>query len=89
MENSILKSTLSPAERRFFDLMEHGDNFLKIELLRPAKSYYLKALELNLETEKVKEKIAECNRLLAIELKVIWILVAIGAVLTLAYFIWR
>ena len=85
MEPHILESTLSPAERRFLDLMRHGDNFLKIELLRPAKSYYEKALELNIETEKVKEKIAECDRLLAFELKVIWILVAISAVLVLAY----
>jgi hypothetical protein len=89
MEHSILESTLSPVERRFLDLMRHGDNFLKIELLRPAKSYYLKALELNLETEKVKEKIAECDRLLAFELKVIRVLVVIGVVLVMAYYIWR
>jgi hypothetical protein len=89
MEHSILESTLSPVERRFLDLMRHGDNFLKIELLRPAKSYYLKALELNLETEKVKGKIAECDRLLAFELKVIRVLVVIGVVLVMAYYIWR
>ncbi len=87
MEHHLLESTLTPAERKFLDLMRHGDNFLKIELLRPAKSYYKKALELNLETEKVKEKIAECDKLLAFEIKVIWILVVIAAVVVLALFI--
>ena len=85
MEHHILESTLSAAERKFLDLMRHGDNFLKIELLRPAKSYYQKALELNLETDKVKEKIAECDRLLAFEIKVIRILVAIAIVVVLAF----
>jgi hypothetical protein len=84
MEHPILESTLTPMERKFLDLMRHGDNFLKIELLRPAKSYYLKALELNLETEKVQQKISECNQLLAFEIKVIKILVLIGAGIVLA-----
>jgi len=87
MEPHLLESTLTPSERKYLDLMRHGDNFLKIELLRPAKSYYQKALELNLETEKVKEKIAECDRLLAFEIKVIWILVAIALVFVLAFII--
>lgn len=78
MENHILQSTLSPAERKFLDLMVHGDNFFRIELLRPAKKYYKLALELNLETEKVKQKIADCDRLLAYEIKVIRILVVIS-----------
>ena len=87
MEPHFLESTLTPVERKYLDLMRHGDNFLKIELLRPAKSYYQKALELNLETDKVKEKIAECDRLLAFELKVIWILVAIAVAFVLAFLI--
>ena len=86
MEHHILESTLSPVERQFLDLMRHGDNFFKIELLRPAKSYYKKALELNIEAEKVKEKIAECDRLLSFEIKVIRILVAITVALVAAYY---
>jgi hypothetical protein len=87
MEHPVLESTLSPAERKFLDLMRHGDNFFKIELLRPAKKYYKEALNLNLETEKVRQKITECDRLLAFELKVIRILVAVTAVLILAYYL--
>lgn len=87
MEHPILESTLSPAERKFLDLMRHGDNFFKIELLRPAKSYYQKALELNLDTENVKRKIADCDRLLSFERKVILILVAITAVIVLAVYL--
>ena len=85
MEHSILESTLSHAEREYLDLMRHGDNFFKIELLRPAKSYYKKALQLNIDTEKVKQRIAECDRLLAFEIKVIWILVIIAACFVLAF----
>lgn len=85
MESHILESTLTPAERKFLDLMRHGDNFLRIELLRPAKSYYKKALELNIDTYKVEQKIAECDRQLAFELKVIWILVIIAACFVLAF----
>lgn len=77
----------SPAERAFLDRMQHGDDFLKIELLRPAKKWYQKALELNIEPEKVKQKIAECDRLLAFEIKVIKILAAIAAVLILALYL--
>ena len=77
----------SPAERAFLDRMQHGDDFLKIELLRPAKKWYKKALELNIEPEKVKQKIAECDRLLAFEIKVIKILAAIAAVLILALYL--
>ena len=69
------------------DLMRQGDNFFKIELFRPAKSYYEKALKLNLDTERVKEKIAECDRLTAFEVKVIWILVAIAVIFVLAFLI--
>jgi hypothetical protein len=87
MNHPILESTLSPAERKFLDFMKHGDDFFRIELLRPAKSYYQKALELNIETENVSQKIAECNRLLAFEVKVIRILVVITAGLLLAYFL--
>lgn len=75
------EATLSHAEVEFLDLMQHGDDFFRIELLRPAKSWYNKALKMNIETENVKQKIAECDRLLAIEIKVIKILVIIAAVL--------
>ena len=85
MEYSILESTLSHAEREYLELMRHGDNYFKIELLRPAKSYYKKALQLNIETEKVKQRIAECDRLLAFEIKVIWILALRAACFILAF----
>ncbi|MCX6237131.1 MAG: hypothetical protein NTY07_06155 [Bacteroidia bacterium] len=80
-------TTLSPAESEFIDLMQHGDDFFKIELLRPAKNYYKRALELNLEKEKVRQKITECDQLLAFERKVFLILAAVAAVLVLAYFV--
>ena len=87
MENHSTESNLSHAEAKFLDLMQHGNDFFKIELLRPAKAWYLKALELNIDTETVKLKIAECNRLLAFEVKVIKILVVIAVAIVLVFFI--
>lgn len=63
--------------QEFRDLIERGDDFYKIELWRPARAWYKRALELNIEPENVKKKIAECDRLLAYEVKVIWILAAV------------
>lgn len=83
MEHRSPQTTLGHAEKEFLDLVQHGDDFFKIELLRPAKSWYKKALKLNIETERIKQKIAECDRLLAFEQKVIKILVAIAAVIVL------
>ena len=83
MENYSSETTRNHAQIEFLDLLKRGDDFFQVELLRPAKSYYEKAMKLNLETDKVKEKIAECDRLLAFEMKVIRILIAIAIAVTL------
>ncbi len=74
------ETTSGPAERKLIYLIEHGDDFMKIELLRPAIHYYERALELNPGNPEIVGKIAECKRLLAVESTVIWILAAIGAI---------
>lgn len=74
----------SPAEKKLLELRLHGDDFLKIELLRPAKSYYKKALEIDPSNKEIKEKIAQCDHLLAYEGKVIRILLIAVTVLALA-----
>jgi hypothetical protein len=79
----------SVTERDFTEFMQRGDDFFKIELLRQAKNWYTKALKLNLETEKVEYQLAECERMLAFESKVIKIVCAIAGVLLVAYFIFR
>jgi len=81
------KSLMNPAERDFEDFMQRGNDFFKIELLRQAKSWYQKALGLNIESEKVKHQIAECDRMLAYENKVVSILLVVTAVLVLVYFV--
>lgn len=83
MEPNYSKSSMTHAELEFMDLMRHGDDFFKIELWRPAKNWYKKALPLNIEPERVEHKIAECEKLLVKEMKIIRILVAIAAVITL------
>lgn len=75
--------------QEFRDLIDHGDDFFKIELLRPAKKSYKKALELNIDQEKVQQKIAECDRLLTFEKRVVWILSAIAAAAILLWILFK
>ena len=84
-----LNSTIpaNAAERNFAEFMLRGDDFFKIELLRQAKSWYSKALNLFPGNETVKHQLAECERLLAFERKVVRILMAVAAVLLLVYLI--
>ena len=77
----------SSAEDAFTDCINRGDDFFKIQLLRQAKNWYSKALAMNTNNEAVKQKVEECERLLAYENKVVAILGAIAAVLVLVYFI--
>ena len=84
MAHTTSKHTLSPAENELMDLLQHGDDFLKIELLRPAKSYYERALQLNPGNEEIGEKIAECDKLIAFEKKVITLLVIFAVVIVAA-----
>jgi len=83
MAHTTHNENLSPAEREYHDFMQHANDLFKIELLRPAKSWYKKALDLNIENEKVKQQIAECDRLLAFEKKMIWIVVAVAVAIVL------
>lgn len=87
MEAHISKTKLSRVESEFMDYMDHGDDFFKIELWRPARNWYKKALELNADDEKVGQKIAECDRMQAFEVKVIRRIVAIAAILSLACYL--
>lgn len=82
MARQIAHRTPSPAYRKFMDLMQHGDDFLRYDLLREARAWYRKALEMDVKTvkkERVKAKIDECEKKLAFERRVIWMLVAIAS----------
>ncbi len=89
MNHNTSETQTSIAEAEFIEMMRHADDFFKIELLRQAKNGYLKALKLNMETEKVEHQIAKCDRLLAYENKVVIILGAIVIVLAVvSVFVW-
>ena len=68
-------------DRDFREFIRKGDDFFKIELLRQARSWYQKALLLNVDNPKAQAQIDECNRLLAYENKIIKILLVIASVL--------
>lgn len=80
MENNNSESEISLEVRNFNDNMQRGDDFYKIELLRQAKSWYTKALSFNIDSEKVKSKILECERQIAFENKIVTVLICIGVV---------
>lgn len=80
MEHAHGTATLTPAERHFAELVQQGDDFFKIELLRPARNRYSEALKLKSGNENLKEKIGECERLIKNENKIIAILSAIAVV---------
>ena len=84
MLHTTVEPDLTPVERKFMDLKEHADDFFKIELLRPARSYYERALKLKPGDEWLKQRIAECDRMLKFERRVIWILVSLAAAIVLA-----
>ena len=73
------KSELTPEERSFGEFMQRGDDFFKIELWRPAKKWYNKALELNTDSARAQNKIADCDRLMTYELRIIRIFAVIAA----------
>jgi hypothetical protein len=68
---------VNSVESQFLKIMQHADDFYKIELLRQAKSLYNEALKLNIHVEQVNNKIAECDRLLKYEGRVVKILLVI------------
>jgi hypothetical protein len=85
MVHNISESKMSSAESKFNEFIQKGDDFYKIELLRQAKSWYNKALALNIENDRVKSRISDCERLLAFESKVVYILISIASALVLVY----
>jgi hypothetical protein len=79
---------LSREERIFKENMQRADDFFKIEIFRSAKSWYQKALEMNMNQEFVKKRIDECDRLLKYEKKVFSIIGTVAAcILIIGYFL--
>ncbi|MFN8256077.1 MAG: hypothetical protein U0W24_10340 [Bacteroidales bacterium] len=75
---------LSPVELEFRDVLRHADDFMKIELLRPAKKWYQKALTYNIDKEKIEGKIGECDKKLKFERKIIAVVVTIAVLAIVA-----
>lgn len=87
MEHTNLNSQAISTEKKFRELMKEADGFFKIELLRQANNRYKRALRFNIETDIVNSQISECEKMLAFERKVTYILIATSAVLVLIYFL--
>jgi hypothetical protein len=85
MTNQTSEMPLGKLERDFNEMKLRGDDFFKIELLRQARNCYKKAMDLNPKAGDVQLQIAECNRLLAFEIKVVRILLGITALAILIY----
>ncbi len=85
MEQDNSVPPINAQKSDFFEFMQRGDDFIKIELLRQALKWYNKALSLNIEDEKAKSRISECERLIAFENKVVYILISVASVLLILY----
>jgi hypothetical protein len=81
METHNAEIIIDSTERDFREFIRKGDDFFKIELLRQARSWYKKALLLNVDNHKVEVQIDECNRLLAYENRIVRIILVIASVL--------
>lgn len=81
METHNAEVIIDSTERDFREFIRKGDDFFKIELLRQARSWYKKALLMNVDNHKAEAHIDECNRLLAYENRIIRILLVIASVL--------
>jgi len=80
-DNSVSPINLDKSD--FAEFIQRGDDFFKIQLLRQALTWYSKALSLDIENEKVKSRISECERLIAFENKVVYTLISVALVLIL------
>ena len=89
MAHHTSETTLTPEEQKLTELFRQADDYFKIELLRPAKTYYQRALALDPKNAKAKQRISECDQLLAYEMKVMWILVVVTIVLVGGYLLLR
>lgn len=84
MANPIDNTFLSSIERRYLDYNQKGDDFMKIEIYRSAKEWYIKALELNQNQEMIRSKLDNCNRQIQLEKKKITIVVLVIAIVLFA-----
>lgn len=71
---------LSKEEMVFNEFINHGDDFIKIQIYRNAREYYSQALETNFNNELADKKLVECNALIKSESKAIIAIVSIMAV---------
>lgn len=72
---------LSKEELVFNEFINHGDDFIKIQIYRNARECYTQALETNFNNEIASNKLTECNALIKSESKAIIVIVSIMAVL--------
>ncbi len=72
---------LSPEEKKFRELMQNGDDFLKIEIYRSAIHKYREAAKMHIDDATAQKKVEECHVLLQKENKAIYIILAVAAVI--------
>ncbi len=73
---------LSEEEKIFRDLIEHGDNFMKIQIYRNARECYQQALNTNINNNLASSKLAECN--LLIKSESIRIIIIVGVIIVIS-----
>lgn len=77
---------LTPEQKKFNDLIKHGDDFAKIEIFRLAVETYQEALAMGVDDKLAKSKLAYCKHKLSFE-KRVFTYIAIVAVIIVG-FVW-
>jgi hypothetical protein len=68
----------TPEEAKFYECLKNGDDFMKIEIYRLARYWYLKALETGIQTDLISQKLAVLEKASRFERKVIAILAVLA-----------
>lgn len=82
MGAQIVDQTLSPEEKLFREYIIRGDDFCKIELFRQAVECYRNAVELRPGSAEAKERLIGCSAKIKGESRIILIILAVAAVIT-------
>lgn len=87
MDHSNNNSNLSPEQKLYDDYMNRANDFLKIELYRPALKWLTVAGKLNIETEPTKKKIDDCREKIRKETRTIGIIAAIACLVAIVFIV--
>lgn len=87
MANITESTTMSREERLFKEYKQRAEDFLKIEMYRPALKWFAEARNLDIDNESIDRKIAGCEAEIRKESRTIRIIALVALVIIVVVFI--